>query len=256
MIFFMDTKYTNRIHKEEGGVRPLSTVLKTLSVLDLLAEKSKGMRLVDVARELNLQRATAYQRLLTLVEAGWIETDDQGLYRLSMHATRIASAALEQADLGTRAESVMTHLVEEVRETASLAVLDRGQPCIISRVESQSLLRAEQKIGTVLSLKGSASGRALVAFGGEAMISRLRQNGHDLPDDAILEKIRTSGYAVSSGYTQSGVKGIAAPVFDLHDRCRATLSLVVPETRFDLERLKAPLLEAAHAITRILQGGK
>lgn len=252
----MDTKYTNRIQKEEGGVRPLSTVIKTLAVLDLLAEKSKGMRLVDVARELNLQRATAYQRLLTLVEAGWIEIDDQGHYRLSMHSTRIAAAALEQADLGTRAESVMTHLVEEVRETASLAVLDQGQPCIISRVESQSLLRAEQKIGTVLSLTGSASGRVLVAFGDEEMLSRLRQNGHDLPDEDILKEIRATGYAVSSGYTHSGVKGIAAPVFDLQDRCRATLSLVAPETRFDLEQLKAPLIEAAHAITRILKGGK
>lgn len=252
----MNTEYTNRIHKEEGGVRPLSTVLKTLAVLDLLAEKSKGMRLVDVASSLNLQRATAYQRLLTLVEAGWVELDDQGCYRLSMHATRVAAAALEQADLGTRAESVLAHLVEEVRETASLAVLDRGQPCIISRVESQSLLRAEQKIGTVLSLKGSASGRVLVAFADDEMLSRLRHSQYELPDETILREIQANGYAVSSGYTHSGVKGIAAPVFDLHNRCRATLSLVAPETRFDLERLKAPLLEAAEAISLILKGGR
>ncbi len=249
----MDTVYSNRI-QEQSGVRPLSTVLKTLAVLDILAGSSRGMRLPEIATAMNLSRPTAYQRLLTLVEAGWVEQDEDMRYRLTMHACRMAAAALEHADLGTRVHPVLEALVQRVKETASLAVLDRGLPSMVARVESDSLLRAEQKIGSTLSLEGSASGRVLTAFADTMTLSRLKERGEPLAAEDVLAETRANGYAVSSGYTHTGVIAIAAPIFDLHQRCVATLSLVMPETRFRLEAFKGPLIEAADTITRIQQG--
>jgi DNA-binding IclR family transcriptional regulator len=191
---------------------------------------------------------------LTLIEAGWIEQDDEMRYRLSMTACRLAAVALEHADLGTRIHPILEALVHKSKETASLAVLDRGLPCIVSRVDTESLLRAEQKIGTTLSLEGSASGRVLTAFADEATLARLRASGEKVASDEILASARTDGYAVSSGYTHSGVIAIAVPIFDLRGKCLATLSLVMPHTRFDLQAFKEPLLEAAEAITKIQQG--
>lgn len=249
----MDTTYSNRI-QSEAGVRPLTTALKVIAVLDVLAKSSRGMRLPEVARAMELSRPTAYQRLLTLVEAGWVEQDEQSRYRLSMHVCRLAAAALEQADLGTRVMPILEALVHEVKETASLAVLDRGLPCIISRVDSDSVLRAEQKIGTTMSLEGSASGRILTAFADDAALQRLRDSGEKLASEEILAAARADGYALSSGYTQVGVRAIAAPVFDVHGKCTATVSIVMPETRFDLEQVREPLLRAARQITRLQQG--
>ncbi|MEO3385286.1 IclR family transcriptional regulator [Mesorhizobium sp. CAU 1741] len=229
-------------------------MLKTLSLLDILAASARPMRLPEVAAASGLSRATAYQRLLTLMEAGWLEQDDQLRYRFSMHVTRFAAAALEQAGLGSRVQPVLERLVEDVSETASLAVLDRGLPCIISRVESDSVLRAEQKIGTTMSLEGSASGRILTAFADESTLRRLQAGGEPLASSDILDAARRDGFASSSGYTQVGVRAIAAPVFDIHDKCVATLSLVMPEMRFDLDRFRAPLLRAAAEATRIHRG--
>lgn len=250
----MDKEYSNKISTREGGVRPLSTVLRTLEVLDYFAGQTRPRKLGEVASAMNLSRPTAYQRLYTLVSAGLLEQDDVGRYRLSMLTTRLASAALDQADLGTRSDTALSRLVASVGETASLSVLDRGLPCIVARVESDSLLRADQKIGTFMPLDGSASGRVLVAFANEATQERLNAGGHPLPSEAILEDVRATGYAVSSGYTQSGVIGFAAPVYDQHERCAAAVSIVVPEQRFDLDRCREPVLEAALEITNILQG--
>jgi DNA-binding IclR family transcriptional regulator len=175
-------------------------------------------------------------------------------YRLSMHACRIAASALEQADLGTRVQPIIEMLVQRVKETASLAVLDRGLPCIVSRVESESVLRAEQKIGTTMSLEGSASGRVLTAFADEMTLGKLKESGEPLASEDILTATRADGYAVSSGYTKSGVIAIAAPIFDLNGKCTATLSLVMPEFRFDIETFREPLLEAAKTITKMQQG--
>ncbi|OHV76843.1 IclR family transcriptional regulator [Rhizobium sp. LCM 4573] len=249
----MDTSYSNRI-QEESGVRPLSTVLKTMAVLDVLAASPRGMKLPEVASAMQLSRPTAYQRLLTLIEAGWVEQDREMRYRLSMHACRIAASALEQADLGTRVQPIIEMLVQRVKETASLAVLDRGLPCIVSRVESESVLRAEQKIGTTMSLEGSASGRVLTAFADEMTLGKLKESGEPLASEDILRTTKADGYALSSGYTKSGVIAIAAPIFDLNGKCTATLSLVMPEFRFDIETFREPLLEAARTITKMQQG--
>ena len=251
----MDSLSSNRIHKSEAGVRQLSTVLKTLEIVDLFSRKSRPMRLVEVSQEMGLSRATAYQRLFTLTSAGWLEQDDEGRYRLSMYAVRLAAAALEQASLGRRAEPALARLVAQSNETASLSILDRGLPCIVARVESDSVLRAEQKLGTLMSLEGSASGRVLVAFADEATLEHLREGQFPLPSDEMLEKVRTDGFALSSGYTQSGVKAIAAPIFDARDCCHAAVSLVTPEGRFDLDSLKEPVLAAAADISRILKRG-
>ncbi len=245
--------YSNRI-SNEGGVRPLSTALKTIAVMEALAKSPHGMRLQEIATALGLSRPTAYQRLLTLIETGLVEQDEQSRYRLSMHLCRFAAAALEQADLGTRVLPILQDLVHEVKETTSLAVLDRGQPCIVSRVESDSVLRAEQKIGTTMSLEGSASGRILTAFADEATLRRLKESGEPLAADDIIAEARLNGYALSSGYTQAGVRAIAAPVFDLQGRCAATVSVVMPETRFNLDQVKAPLKRAAEEITKLQQG--
>ncbi|CDZ26610.1 IclR family transcriptional regulator [Neorhizobium galegae] len=250
----MDTVYSNRIQEEGGGVRPLSTVLKTMAVLDVLASSARGMKLPEIALAMELSRPTAYQRLLTLIEAGWVEQDQEMRYRLSMHACRLAAAAMEQANLGTRIQPIIEMLVHRVKETASLAVLDRGLPCIVSRVESESVLRAEQKIGTTMSLEGSASGRVLTAFADEVTLARLKESGEPLASEELLVEARANGYALSSGYTDSGVVAIAAPIFDLHGKCTSTISLVMPEMRFDLESFREPLLETARTITKMQQG--
>lgn len=255
-IFNMDTTYSHRIQEGEGGVRPLSTVLKTLALLDILASKTHGMRLPEIANDAGLSRATAYQRLLTLIEAGFVEQDEEMRYRLSMHCVRLSAAALEQADIGSRARPVLQNLVDRVKETASLAVMDRGLPCIVSRVDSDAMLRAEQKIGTTMSLEGSASGRVLVAFGDPLTVERLKASGEVLPSPEILEETRRQGFALSSGYTHSGVTAIAAPIFDHRGVCVATLSLVIPDTRFKLQAFREPLLDAAGSLSRTLQGSR
>lgn len=225
-----------------------------MAVLDVLAASPRGLKLPEIATAMKLSRPTAYQRLLTLIEAGWVEQDEEMRYRLSMHACRLAAAALEHADLGTRAQQILETLVHKVKETASLAVLDHGLPCIVSRVDSESLLRAEQKIGTTMSLEGSASGRVLTAFADESTLARLRESGEAFASEDILAAVRADGYAISSGYTHSGVLAIAAPIFDLRGKCVATLSLVMPETRFELDAFRLPLLDAASQVTSIQQG--
>lgn len=243
------------ISSSVGGVRALSTVLNTLDLLRLVADSDRPLRLADVVQRSGLNRATAYQRLLTLVEAGLLELDSDQRYRLSLYPLRLAQAALAQSGLGPRAEGVMAGLMQTTGETVSLAVLDQNRPCIIARVETNMLLRAEQKIGSHMSLAGSASGRVLVAFASAHETALLLASGEPMPDSEIVSAAKSEGYATSNGYSNSGVVGIAAPVFGPDGRCMGALSLVVPDQRYRLETSLAPLKAAAAQLTSLFMGG-
>ena len=235
------------------GVRPLSSVLKTLAVLDAMAEARKSLRLVELARMLGAERATVYQRLVTLIEAGWVEQLEDGSFRLTMHAARLTNAALEQANLGVRIVPLMQELVDATGETASLAVLDGPGARIVQRVESEGILRAELKVGAMLSFDNSASGQILAAYLPPDRMQRMIDNGVTPPPADVLERVRREGYAVS-GPRLEGIVANAAPVFEASGRCIAALSLVGPKPRFDAEKTRPALCESAAKITQMLRG--
>src|SRR5690606_5192990 len=107
-----------------------------------------------------------------------------------------------------------------------------------------------------LPLGGSASGRVLSAFCSPHERDLLMSGDEEFPTDEVLNKVRAEGYAISSGYSLSGVVGIAAPVFGPGKRCLGALSLVVPEKRYQLEPVIGPLKDAAQRLSAIFMGGK
>lgn len=239
--------------EKKGGVRPLSSVLKTLALLDALATVTKPIRLADLTRLIGGERGTVYQRLVTLMAAGWVEQLEDGSFRLSLRAVQMAHGALEQGSLGTRVIPVMQRVVVETKETASLSVLDGDEARIVQRVESDELLRADSKLGSTLSLDNSASGRLMVAYADAERIADWRARGVALPDAALLAQIRKDGFAIS-GNRIAGIAASAAPVFDSAGRCYGALSLVGPANRFDAGKSRAALIRAAEQVSRMIQG--
>ncbi|HUN44873.1 MAG TPA: IclR family transcriptional regulator [Stellaceae bacterium] len=237
-----------------AGVRPLSSVLKTFGVLEALAEARGSVRLADLARRMGMGRGSAYQKLVTLVRAGWVEQIEDGSFRLTLHATRIGNAALEQASFGDRMVPFLHELMRETGETASLAVLDGAQPCIVQRVESGGVLRAELRVGAALSLEHSASGRILAAFAAPYQLERLRQLGAVLPPAAVMAEARAKRFVTSSGESMPGIRAIGAPIFDPRDRCIAALTLVGPLPRFDVVKHREALTRTAERINAFIRG--
>lgn len=232
-----------------GGVRPIAAALKIFELLDFLGDAAAPLRLADITRLLGGNRATHYQRLLTLVQAGWVEVDERGHYRIALHATRVGEAALRHASLDDRAQSVLQALAHETGETASLAMLDGAAVRIARRAEPDGVLKAKLQVGDQLTLDGSASGRVLAAFLPESRLASLQQRGALLPGAALLRQTRKVGHALSAGRDMPEVMAIAVPVFDPRGDCYGALSLVAPVSRFSADALLPPLERAARTLS-------
>ena len=239
---------------EKMSVRPLSSVLKTLAAFECIAAAPEPLRLVDIARQLGEARGAAHQRLVTLVEAGWIEQTPDGRYRLTLRIVGHAAMALEQSNLGARFAGVLEEMVTQSGETASLAVLDGKSAVIVRRVESRGVLRADLRIGTQLRLDRTAFGRVLVSFSRPEIVDRLRAQGVELPDDQIVAEVRRCGYAISEVEGPRTVSAVAAPIIDAQNECIGALALSGPFTGFDTDKCARIVVAAAAASAARLRG--
>ncbi|MEM0989067.1 MAG: IclR family transcriptional regulator [Pseudomonadota bacterium] len=207
--------------------RPLSTGLKCLEMLEVVAGQPGAGRLADLARAVGESRATTHQRLLTLVTAGWVERTGEGHYRLSLRPCRIARAALDQAGLGDRVLPGLQKLTDQTGCASSLVVLEGTQIVIAQRVEAGGVLRTDLRPGAAMPWDVSASGVIWLAHGPKDLQARLEEAGAALPDPSRIEEARGDGisYGLSEGVL-AGIEGVAAPVTDASGALIASLSAV------------------------------
>lgn len=236
----------------EPQTRPLTSALKTFSLLDVIAGFSSGVRIAELARLTGASRATVYQQLVTLMAAGWMERTDDGRYCLTLRAARIGHAALEQASLGERIAPEIQRLAIEVGATVSVAILDADAAVVVQRVEPGHVLRPDLRVGTRFPLDVSATGRVLMAFSTQEQRELIAKSGIDLPSDEDMERIRTERYAVA--LYMEGVTALAAPIFASSERCIAALSVSGPPGKLNVLEASAALLASAREISRLTGG--
>lgn len=228
------------------NVQPLSTALKCFQLLEAIAVQPGPVRIASLGRQLGESRATTYQRLLTLTAAGWLDRLPDGSYRLSTRACRIGAAALNQVGFGERAQPVLDELAARLGDAISLVMLEGERLVIVQRAEAQAVLRADLRVGSVLSYRDSASGTVWLAFGPADLAARLEEAGVRLPSRSRIAQAAREQFSIGGGgRSLQGIAALAVPVVDVQGRCLASLSVSSPEGRFAPERFLPVLREAA-----------
>jgi DNA-binding IclR family transcriptional regulator len=233
------------------GRRLLGSAMKCLALLDALAAETGPAGVSALARRTDAARGTTYQRLQTLVAAGWVEPVGEGKYRLTLRAMVVGNAVLEQADLGSRILPTLTSLAGRTGETSSLAVLDQETAMIIQRVAADRALKVDIKAGTRMPLETSASGRVLVAFCGKQEFEQVSLSVAPMPTPETLEKVRRLGYASQHDEYLPGMSSIAVPIYPTKLGL-AALAITAPSTRYDEAAALQALQDGAKEIALLL----
>jgi DNA-binding IclR family transcriptional regulator len=226
-----------------GNQGVLGSATKCLALLDTLAGALEPLTLSQVAKEAEGLRGTVHKQLRTLIAAGWVEQTDDGRYRLSLHAIEVASAVLEQADLGSRVLPSLTSLAAVTGETSAISVLHQGSALILQRVATDRDLKVDIKVGTRMPLATSASGRVLVAFAPASELVHAVPPGVELPEPEILEAVRGDGYACSVDEYLAGMASVAVPLSATRLGTVA-LAITTPSARFEFDTLLEQLRRA------------
>lgn len=242
-----------------------NTLLKGLSIVELLAHSEQAMNLTEIAQALNLAKSNVHRLLQGLSAANYIHRDDSsGRYTASIKLWELGSAVLSKLDLRMHAEQVMERLLVETRETVHLSVLDGEEVVYVHKLDSPNPVRAYTQIGGRTLAHCVATGKAILAFKSSYALERLALHLRPRTPATITDpkrflqemaRIRVQGYAVNKGEWNENVCGIASPITDISGQVVAGLGLSGPKERFKPAKLKAyaPLIvEAAAQVSRRL----
>ncbi len=215
-----------------------------------------------IARRTELPSSTAHRIVGDLTEAGLLERDEDGRYRIGMRLWELTTRGSRALALRQAALPHMERVQARTREHTQLGVLDQDEVLIIERLSSPEAGSNVATIAGRLPLHASSSGLVLLAFGRQALRDRILAG--PLPavgpltitDPATLRRrvdtVRNAGVAVLAGSIESVSTGIAVPVADRAGRTIAVLSAIVPHGWAHERETVELLYDAATGITRAI----
>jgi DNA-binding IclR family transcriptional regulator len=224
-------------------------------LLRALAHHGRPMALKDLAREAGMTAAKAHPYLVSFGKLGLIEQDTlSGRYGLGPLAMQLGLISLQQYDPVRLATPLIADLALSLGHTVGVAVWGNRGPTMVRIEDAPSAVHVNMRHGTVMSLRGTASGLLFCAYLPRATVLPLlaaehgpgkRATGFDAALQAQLGRVRDLGLAIAVDASVPGISAMAAPVFDVSDRLVMSLTAIGPSAIFDVR--------ADGAVARVLR---
>lgn len=246
------------------------TLRRGLAVLRLLTRVGPGgLRMGEIGRRLTLNKATAIRLTRTLVDEGFVLHDQStGAYRLGPEAFAVGLAAEPSYALQRLAAPALRALALESGDTVFFTVLHGVESICLSRSEGDFPIRNQLvKAGDRWPLGvGAGSCAMLAALSDEDIANILARNAamraerypgcSDAAIHRLIHETRALGFCLNPGLVLESSWAIGVPVYDVHKRPVASISLAAIESRLGPARRTAlgnRLMQASQALTA-LQG--
>lgn len=225
----------------------LSSVNRALSLVELLAENN-GLSLTQLARRLDIGKATAFRLTKTLTDRGWVEKDAELRYRLGPGLLSLAGDA-SGGELCGPLRPLMEDLQEETGETIHLTVLRGRYIMYIDQLISPKPVHSVSTLGSRSPAHCVSPGLAQLALVPREQLdwvlsAPLQRYTERSPQTskavhAELEMVRERGYAINRGAFRAEVGGVGAAITNRHGRPVAALSVCMPAFRMHSTDLDA-----------------
>ena len=198
--------------RSAGGVRSVERVFDLLSIITASGGESS---LSELASRAELPLPTIHRLLRTLIPLGYVRQLPNRSYALGPGLIRLGNAAGLQ--LGTYAQPVLQGLVDELGESANMAMLDGQMVIYVGQAQSSHSMRMFTEVGRRAHMHDTGVGKAiLAALPEQQVLSIVTSMGMPTPTVkchgtvesllADLEVIRERGYAVDDEEQEIGVR--------------------------------------------------
>jgi len=211
---------------ERAGIQSVEV---GFALLDVLAQADGALMLRDLAARAGMSAAKAHRYLVSFQRLHLVVQDsDTTRYDLGPAALRLGLASLQRLDAVKLARSRAAPLMNQIGHTVALAVWGNQGPTIVHWEESPRAVTVNLRLGDVMPLLTSATGRCFAAWAPRDAIQPLlreelqlaqRAGRRDVPTQmsevrALLEDVRQRGAARVVDTLLPGVSAFCVPVFD------------------------------------------
>ncbi|MBG6184782.1 IclR family acetate operon transcriptional repressor [Arthrobacter sp. CAN_A214] len=228
--------------KLRSGVQSIDRAVAILRCFD---SRSPELGITEVAKRTGLSTSTAHRILVSMAANRLIRQTSDKRYGLGPLLIQLARNGAIPTTFRDVAMPFMMKLRDEVDETVGLhELLSTGERAVIDQAESrQEIRRHYTDIGVPVPLPHGAPGKVILSFlpweRQEWWLSRsIRPVTPATVTDperlrAELSRIRDQGWADSNAERTTGIRAVAAPIFDHTGGVIGAVGLSVPSMRID-----------------------
>lgn len=202
-----------------------SALIKGVQILNFLASQEGVRSASEIARGLDMNRATVFKLLETLQMIDWVRKDERNAtYQLGIGLVRLANRALHHLDITSVCRPYLDKLNTETEETVHLGVLADNMVVYVEKLESPQAVRMYSRIGNASPLYCTGIGKAMMSTWPEEKLQDYLDSVqiHQFTKNTItdkaqlrkeLEQVRRQGYAMDNSEHEADVRCIAAPLY-------------------------------------------
>jgi DNA-binding IclR family transcriptional regulator len=212
--------------KERAGIQSVEV---GFALLDVLGQSAGPLMLRDLAAAAGMSAAKAHRYLVSFQRLALV-VQDAGTtrYDLGPAALKLGLASLSRLDAVKLARERVGPLMETIGHTIALAVWGNHGPTVVHWEESPQAVTVNLRLGDVMPLLSSATGRCFAAYVSRDAIApmlrdemaRAQKAGRtDVPATmaevkTMLDEVRARRAARVVDTLLPGIVGFCAPVFD------------------------------------------
>lgn len=243
------------------------SVIKALSIINLLADKEVPLSLKQISESLDLSPSTAHHILAAMKQERFIEQDQSNRkYGIGLRLYEIGLSKNYYQLLADKALPFLEKMCEQTGESSNLAVLVDGQITYIAQRQSSQMMKTFVRLGERSPVHCTGVGKVLISDLLEEEIKQII-NKHGLNkytprtiatlNDLLaeLEHVKRNQYAIDQEEREEGVFCIAAPVYNRARIVIAAISISGPTVRIKekgISKIIALLKENAQLLSGIL----
>lgn len=214
------------------------TLERSLSILQLIADRKNGITLQEIANEMDMAKSSAFVIVQTLLELNYISTirDNDKKYCLGIETFSLGMKYVNDMSLVNQCAVYLKPIAEKYSKTAFVAVLNGTKIVYVHKYVAEKAMLASCALGTRKDAYATALGKAILAF-----LPREEQNGildaiqfkaytdytitskEKLLDE--LDKTKRRGYSLDVKELENITSCCGAPIFDYHGKVIAAVSL-------------------------------
>jgi DNA-binding IclR family transcriptional regulator len=217
-------------------------------LLRVLTECAGPMMLRDLAQSAGMTAAKAHPYLVSFVRLGLVEQNrGTGRYELGPLALQMGLASMRRLDPVRIGSEAIADLVLSINQTVSLSIWGNHGPTVIRIEEGTGAVHVNMRVGSIMSLLGTATGRVFAAFLPPKMIETFIASGvggasvgDDAANrmsrkqiDAAVAEVREKGLSRAIERPIPGVNAFSAPVFDHSGSIALVITAIGPSGTFD-----------------------
>ena len=240
------------------------------ALLDVLARAPGALMLRDLAAQAEMSAAKAHRYLVSFQRLGLVVQDASSTrYELGPATLRLGLATLSRQDAVRMARERLPALTEQTGQTMALAVWGNHGPTLVHWQESPRAVPVNLRLGDVMPMLSSATGRCFAAFLGhgvgsdqarvliEQEMAQARATGReDVPAhaktlEAMVRETRQQGLGRVRNVLLPGIAGFCAPVFDADGHLALGVVALGSSASFDTD-WNGPLASALRNMARQL----